>query len=72
MDKNQFTGLMLMFALLAVYFIWFAPDPPPPTIEEETPVESAIQETTEASTSIQEEVQLPSDSLIAVENIQIN
>ena len=27
MDRNQFTGLILMFALLAVYFTWFAPEP---------------------------------------------
>ena len=70
MDKNQFTGLMLMFALLAVYFIWFAPDPPPPTIEEETPVESAIVESAEIPATSQEETQLPSDSLLAAENIQ--
>ena len=28
MDRNQFIGLILMFALLAVYFTWFAPEPP--------------------------------------------
>ncbi|NQZ79303.1 MAG: membrane protein insertase YidC, partial [Ekhidna sp.] len=30
MDRNQFIGLILMFALLAVYFTWFAPEPPIP------------------------------------------
>ena len=30
MDRNQFIGLILMFAVLAVYFTWFAPDPPEP------------------------------------------
>ncbi len=33
MDRNQFIGLILMFGLLAVYFTWFAPDPPPVTEE---------------------------------------
>ncbi len=27
MEKNQFIGLILMFALLAVYFTWLAPEP---------------------------------------------
>ncbi|SNS79423.1 YidC/Oxa1 family membrane protein insertase [Ekhidna lutea] len=52
MDRNQIIGLTLMFALLAVYFTWFAPDAPQPeelttqqepateTIQEATPTDS--------------------------------
>ncbi|MEQ8627807.1 membrane protein insertase YidC [Ekhidna sp.] len=48
MDRNQFTGLILMFALLAVYFTWFAPDPAP--AEELTTQEEPVEETiTEAA-----------------------
>ncbi|MEP0987257.1 membrane protein insertase YidC [Ekhidna sp.] len=43
MDRNQFIGLILMFALLAVYFTWFAPDPPVP--EELTTQTEPVQET---------------------------
>ena len=35
MDKNQYIGLILMFGLLAVYFMYFSPEPP---AVEETPI----------------------------------
>lgn len=42
MDKNQYIGIVLMFGLLAVYFLYFSPEPPPiveedPTGEVSTP-----------------------------------
>lgn len=44
MDRNQFIGLILMFGLLAVYFTWFAPEPPATeeltTQQESTPIEA--------------------------------
>ena len=58
MDKNQYIGLILMFALLAVYFMYFSPDPPAPeeTVQSTTPTltdtirneitEPQVQETT--------------------------
>ena len=30
MEKNQIVGLLVMLAVITVYFTWFAPDPPPP------------------------------------------
>lgn len=54
MDRNQFIGLILMFALLAVYFTWFAPDPP--ASEELTtqsePVQEAVAEVSADTTTI--------------------
>lgn len=35
MDRNQFTGLILMFGLLVAYFAFFAPEPPPPSEEKQ-------------------------------------
>ena len=35
MDKNQYIGLILMFGLLAVYFMYFSPESPP-VVEEPT------------------------------------
>ncbi|GAB4243844.1 MAG: membrane protein insertase YidC [Ekhidna sp.] len=68
MDRNQFVGLILMFALLAVYFTWFAPDPPPPT-PEEVVENTPIEETNEQSESTKEaSVYQTPDSLIAAEN----
>lgn len=59
MDRNQFIGLILMFALLAVYFTWFAPDPP--VAEELTTQEEPVQEAvTEA---------MPSDTVSMVSEI---
>ncbi|MEP1032144.1 membrane protein insertase YidC [Ekhidna sp.] len=49
MDRNQFIGLILMFALLAVYFTWFAPEPPVP--EELSTQEEPIAEVVEESTT---------------------
>lgn len=68
MDRNQFTGLILMFALLAVYFIWFAPEPPPPSLEDEV-AQTSIQESSD-STAVEEttiqSIATP-DSLVAAE-----
>ncbi|WP_425391748.1 membrane protein insertase YidC [Ekhidna sp.] len=52
MDRNQFIGLILMFALLAVYFTWFAPNPPP--AEELTTQEEPISETIEEAAPAEE------------------
>lgn len=72
MDKNQFIGLILMFALLAVYFTWFAPEPP---VVEETPTEELVASTPTEQT-ISERVQtdtavasLP-DSLVRAMNVE--
>ncbi|MEP5611544.1 MAG: YidC/Oxa1 family insertase periplasmic-domain containing protein, partial [Cyclobacteriaceae bacterium] len=45
MDKNQYIGLVLMFGLLAIYFVYFSPDPAP--IVEEQPIEQSQQPATE-------------------------
>jgi len=45
MDKNQYIGLVLMFGLLAIYFVYFSPEAPP--IVEEQPVEQSQQLDTE-------------------------
>ncbi|MEQ9466508.1 MAG: membrane protein insertase YidC [Ekhidna sp.] len=53
MDRNQFIGLILMFALLAVYFTWFAPEPPAPetlTTQDE-PIKEVVSEATSADTT---------------------
>ena len=71
MDRNQFIGLILMFGLLAVYFTWFAPDPPPPIEEQQT--EEVVPSETETSTLNNESevatMQLP-DSLLNELNLQ--
>ncbi|MEP1094305.1 MAG: membrane protein insertase YidC [Cyclobacteriaceae bacterium] len=45
MDKNQYIGLVLMFGLLAIYFVYFSPEPQP--IVEEQPIEQSEQLATE-------------------------
>lgn len=68
MDRNQFIGLILMFALLAVYFTWFAPDPPPPIIEdaiEQTSSEGSVAPQTDVAQTI---ISQTPDSLIEAEN----
>lgn len=67
MDKNQFIGLILMFALLAVYFTWFAPEPP--IIEESQEAASAAQpvQTDSLSAPSQKLTQL-ADSLWQAQN----
>ncbi|WP_462249149.1 membrane protein insertase YidC [Ekhidna sp.] len=70
MDRNQFIGLILMFALLAVYFTWFAPEPPVP--EELVTQEEAVVEPTQELVSLdtaQTTTTIP-DSLQATLNIQ--
>ena len=72
MDRNQFIGLILMFGLLAVYFTWFAPDPPPPV--EEQPNQEAVTSDIESTPLVNDSSssatpQLP-DSLINELNVQ--
>jgi YidC/Oxa1 family membrane protein insertase len=50
MDRNQSIGLILMFGLLAAYFLWFSPEPPLPqevvnNQEQTTPTPSAATST---------------------------
>ncbi|WP_436516704.1 membrane protein insertase YidC [Ekhidna sp. To15] len=71
MDRNQFIGLILMFALLAVYFTWFAPEPPVPeelTTQEEQPVSEIVAEAAPADST----TMVPSipDSVKASLNVQ--
>ncbi|MEM9339980.1 MAG: membrane protein insertase YidC [Bacteroidota bacterium] len=61
MDKNQYIGLILMFGLLAAYFIFFSPDPP---VEEPTPEEVTEQISQEAKPK---ENALPADTSIRAE-----
>ncbi|WP_421765628.1 membrane protein insertase YidC [Ekhidna sp.] len=69
MDRNQFIGLILMFALLAVYFTWFAPDPPVP--EELTTQTEPVQETiAEVSSDTTTVIPVLSDSVQASFNSQ--
>ncbi|WP_420319249.1 membrane protein insertase YidC [Ekhidna sp.] len=56
MDRNQFIGLILMFALLAVYFTWFAPEPP---IEELSTQEEPVSETIEEAAPVDSTFILP-------------
>ncbi|MEO1254915.1 MAG: membrane protein insertase YidC, partial [Bacteroidota bacterium] len=53
MDRNQFIGLILMFALLAVYFTWFAPEPPTEelTTQETMPSEVVSEQPSQDTTS---------------------
>lgn len=70
MDRNQFIGLILMFGLLAVYFTWFAPEPPVPeelTTQDE-PVAEVVSETTPTDTLTQ--VQAIPDSVQTSLNTQ--
>lgn len=70
MDRNQFTGLILMFGLLAVYFTWFAPEPPAvEEVEEPTPAVTEINEPQRATDSVAVVAQL-SDSVLANLNTQ--
>ncbi|MEO9484934.1 MAG: membrane protein insertase YidC [Ekhidna sp.] len=70
MDRNQFIGLILMFALLAVYFTWFAPDPPSPeelATQEEQVSQPITQSTPEETPST---IQTIPDSVQASLNTQ--
>ena len=67
MDKNQFIGVILMVALLAVYFTWFTTEP---TVPEETAnQEETAATSTDSSYTLGDEAKdmVPSDSLIAAE-----
>lgn len=77
MDKNQFIGLILMFALLAVYFTWFAPEPPveDPTTQveevtstEETSIVAESQNRTQSNTT--DSISPQTDSLQQALNTQ--
>lgn len=54
MDKNQYIGIILMFGLLAVYFLYFSPEPPP--IVEEDPIELSTPAPQPESSSATQEV----------------
>ena len=49
MDKNQYIGLILMFGLLAVYFVFFSPEPAP--IVDEQPIEQVQPEVSQPLSS---------------------
>lgn len=70
MDKNQVIGLILMFALLAVYFTWFAPEPP--ILDETTEqVAGATPDSTNMESVIAPSMTIePSDSSIAAQNTE--
>ncbi len=50
MDKNQYIGLILMFGLLAVYFLYFSPDPPVSEEITSGPVEQIQSDSVQAAT----------------------
>lgn len=52
MDKNQFIGLILMFALLAVYFMFFSPDPPPVEEIQKPPAETLVPEVSDDTIAV--------------------
>lgn len=54
MDKNQYIGLILMFGLLAVYFVFFSPDPQPIVEEPNQEEVSITTDSVVVSQSIQE------------------
>ncbi|MEO9967033.1 MAG: membrane protein insertase YidC [Reichenbachiella sp.] len=58
MDKNQITGLVLMLALMTIYFQFFADEIP------QEPVEQAATETTVASPAAQENPGMPSAAIV--------
>ncbi|MEQ9007448.1 MAG: hypothetical protein RLP12_06155, partial [Ekhidna sp.] len=73
MDRNQFIGLILMFALLAVYFTWFAPEPPAPellTTQEEPIAETVAEATSSDTANITSTLPAISDSAQATLNTQ--
>lgn len=73
MDRNQFTGLILMFALLAVYFTWFAPEPPATealTTEDTPAQESAVAKRQQDTTISTVNTPTISDSLLSTLNTQ--
>ncbi len=60
MDKNQYIGLILMFGLLAAYFLFFSPDPPVEEPIQETVAEKVVPE----SQPVPEKI--PEDTTISV------
>lgn len=70
MDRNQSIGLILMFGLLAAYFLWFTPETPP--LEEVVNNQEQTTPTPAISKSAAEEapVQAISDSVISQMNSQ--
>lgn len=71
MDRNQFIGLILMFALLAVYFTWFAPEPPVPEelVTQEEPASEPTADAVAIDTISSTVAEIP-DSLQATLNVQ--
>ncbi|MEM8938819.1 MAG: membrane protein insertase YidC [Bacteroidota bacterium] len=70
MDRNQFIGLILMFALLAVYFTWFAPDPPAVTEETQKEITEPKPQLDSVSVTIHENEVNTSDSIRNVRNYE--
>ncbi|MEQ9403692.1 MAG: membrane protein insertase YidC [Cyclobacteriaceae bacterium] len=67
MDKNQYIGLILMFGLLAVYFVYFAPDPPhvveEPVAEQAGPATPITPETSITQQAVPDAERSRTDSL---------
>jgi len=74
MDRNQFTGLILMFALLAAYFFFFSPEAPPPVAENEPDryesSDSLVVSSNTPNTLERDSVNTIIDSLITAENAE--
>lgn len=57
-----------MFALLAVYFTWFAPDAPPPTVEDQTSTSAVVADSTSTASADEVAPLETPDSLKSAEN----
>lgn len=68
MDKNQYIGIVLMFGLLAVYFLYFSPDPLP--LEEQDPVEEAITPATQQVEDMPATAELSNDEQLQVDTLK--
>lgn len=63
MDKNQITGLVLMLALMTIYFQFFAPEVPEQPVEQETIETTAPAESTQQTSLASDVVVAADDSL---------
>lgn len=65
MDKNQITGLVLMLALMTIYFQFFAPEVPEQPVEEATIENPAPENNSEQENTAVEVSTVQDDSLIS-------
>ncbi len=71
MDKNQSIGLVLMFGLLAAYFLWFSPEPPlPEEVIDNQEQQSSNTNATQPDTEVEMESQAIPDSVLSKMNSQ--